>query len=411
MDALDVWLHGRRAGRLEYRRGRLSFTYGPDYLGAPLSHALPLRSEPFDDAASESFFANLLPEGKARRAAARLVQVSEGNDFGLLSALGGDCAGAVSLLAVGEIPGPPDHAGHVDWVDDAALAAAIDDVPRRPLMADPDGDVRISLAGAQDKLVVVADGGRIGRPVGGAPSTHIIKTPIEEYDDTVANEAFCLRVARELGIGAANASVEEVAGREFLLVERYDRRGDDGVVTRVHQEDFCQALGVPADRKYENEGGPSMADCFRLVGESVAIPALDTLRLVDIAAFNFLIGNHDAHGKNFALLHAAEGTRLAPFYDLLSTTVYELGRKQAMKLGGEYRADYVRRRHVERFAAEAGLGIAATLRRVRAFASRATNVAADVATELREHGRHRPVVDRIVATVAARGAQLERELG
>jgi serine/threonine-protein kinase HipA len=411
MDALDVWLQGRHAGRLAQERGRLSFAYADDYVrdgGPPLSHAMPLRHEPFEDAAAESFFANLLPEGKVRRAAAREARVSENNDYGLLSALGGDCAGAVSLLLLGD---RPRASGRVEWWDDAGLAAAIDALPRRPLMADPDGDVRISLAGAQDKLIVVVEDGRIGRPAGDTPSTHIIKPPIAEYDDTVANEAFCLRLARELGLDAAQASVEEIAGRELLLVERYDRRRDGARAVRVHQEDFCQALGMPPQLKYQAEGGPGLAECLALVREATAVPALDVLRMVDVVTLNFLIGNHDAHGKNFSLLHVAGGTRVAPFYDLLSTTAYELGDKMAMKVGGEYRAGRVRHRHFERFARETGLGVAAVLRRVRTGAERAAATAHALAGELRDTGRHRPVVDRIVDTIGARTALLESELG
>jgi serine/threonine-protein kinase HipA len=428
MDALEVWLYDRRAGRLERSRGELSFTYAREYAadaGPPLSSAMPVREEPYGHTEAESFFANLLPEGKARRAVAKLAHVSDGNDYGLLAALGGDCAGAVSLLPPGTEPsgggtsGAPGRRGSVDWLDDARLAAAIDDLPRRPLMADPDGDIRISLAGAQDKLVIVVDGDRIGLPVGSTPSTHIVKTPIAGYDDTVANEAFCLRLARELGLGATSASAGSVAGREVLLVERYDRRPlmsrDHAAprppgTARIHQEDFCQALGLAPESKYENEGGPGLAACFRLVSDAVAVPAPDTLRLVDAATFNFLIGNHDAHAKNFSLLHAPGGTRLAPFYDLLSTTVYELGDKMAMKLGGEYRAGYVRRRHVERFASDAGLGVAPTLRRVRAFTDRTARAAESLAAKLRANGGHRPVIDRIVATVVARAEQLDSEL-
>jgi serine/threonine-protein kinase HipA len=182
MATLDVWLHDRRAGRLSQDRGRLSFAYGDDYLsrgGPALSQSLPLREEPFDDVETESWFANLLPEGRVRRAAARDADVSEGNDFGLLAQLGGECAGAVSLVRAGERPGGPDHPGRVRWLDRAAIGMAIESLPRRPLMADPDGDVRISLAGAQDKLVVVAEGERIGLPVGSTPSSHIVKPPIE----------------------------------------------------------------------------------------------------------------------------------------------------------------------------------------------------------------------------------------
>ena len=413
MDALDVWLYDRRAGRLERRAGQLSFVYAPEYVGdpgPPLSSAMPVRADSYGHAATESFFANLLPEGRARRALAKLAHVTETNDYGLLEAFGGDCAGAVSLRPPGTEPGGPAHAGSVDWLDDGRLAAAIDDLPHRPLMADPDGDVRISLAGAQDKLVVVVDGDRIGLPVGSTPSTHIVKPRIEKYDDTVANEAFCLRLAGGLGLDAAHAAAELLAGREVLLVERYDRRPEGEGIARIHQEDFCQALGLPPESKYENEGGPGLGACSRLVSEAVAVPAPDTLRLVDAATFNFLIGNHDAHAKNFSLLHAPGGTRLAPFYDLLSTTVYGLGDKMAMKLGGEYRAAYVRRRHVERFASEAGLGGAPTLRRVRALADRTARAAEGLAAELRANGGHRPVIDRIVATVVARAEQLDREL-
>jgi serine/threonine-protein kinase HipA len=429
MDVLDVWLYDRCAGRLERRGGQLSFAYAPDYVsdpGPPLSTAMSVRGEPYGHAAAESFFANLLPEGKARRALAKLAHITDTNDYGLLAAFGGDCAGAVSLHPPGTEPSPggkprgsgtessgsgPGQAGSVDWLDERRLAAAIDDLPRRPLMADPDGDIRISLPGAQDKLVVVVDGDRIGLPAGSTPSSHIIKTPIDAYDDTVANEAFCLRLARELGLDAAHATAERLAGRELLLIERYDRRPTAAGTARIHQEDFCQALGLPPESKYENEGGPGLAACFWLVGEAAVVPAPDTLRLVDAATFNFLIGNHDAHAKNFSLLHAPSGTRLAPFYDLLSTTVYELGDKMAMKLGGEYRAGYVRRRHVERFARDAGLGVAPTLRRVRAFAARTVGAAESLAGELRADGAHRPVIDRIVETVSARAEQLDSELG
>jgi serine/threonine-protein kinase HipA len=413
MRALDVWLHDRRAGRLEQSDGALRFAYDDDYLaagGPPLSQSLPLGGGPFDQAATHSFFSNLLPEGDVRRVVARWLGVSPENDFGLLAGIGGDCAGAVSLMAPGIEP-KRGEADAVEWLDERALVAAIEDLPRRPLLANPDEGIRLSLAGAQDKLPVVVDGDRIGVPHGNTPSTHILKTPIDRFEDTVENEAFSLRLARALGLRAANATVGRVGEHRYLLVERYDRAEGASGAVRLHQEDFCQALGTPPELKYQSEGGPSLADCFGLVREATSVPAQDLIDLMEAVTFNFLLGNHDAHGKNFSLLYEPQATRLAPLYDLVSTVVYPgLTRKMAMKLGGEYRPDYVRRRHVDRFAADAGLGAAAVRRRMLLRAQAAPDVAADVARRTAPAER-RPVIERIVQVVAARAKLLQDELG
>jgi serine/threonine-protein kinase HipA len=409
--ALDVWLYGRRAGRLTQVDGDVRFAYAHDYLvapagAAPLSCSLPLDDREYGREA-QAFFANLLPEGEVRTLVARRLGVSAGNDFGLLHAIGGDCAGAVTLLPVGDEPTAPAPAD-VRWLDEPALAAALDELPSRPLLADPDEGIRLSLAGAQDKLPVVVRDGRIGIPLGRTPSTHIVKTPIARFDDTVANEAFCLELARTLGLSAAPAEIRAAAGREFLLVERYDRRhAPDGRVERIHQEDLCQALAIPPQLKYESEGGPGLAACFGVLRDSSATPAADRLALVDAVALNFVLGNHDAHGKNFSVL-LADGVHLAPLYDLVSTAVYAgLDRKMAMAIGGEYRPDYVRRRHVERFAEQTDLGAAPTRRRMLRLAESARAAAPEAA----ERVGHRPVLDRILATVDRRAGWLDTQLG
>jgi serine/threonine-protein kinase HipA len=408
--ALDVWLYGRRAGRLEQVDGQMRFAYDADYVaagGAPLSCSLPLGDREHDREA-QAFFANLLPEGEARTLVARRLGVSAGNDFGLLYAIGGDCAGAVTLLPPGASPDDLPVRAEVRWLDEPALAAALDELPRRPLLADPDEGIRLSLAGAQDKLPVVVRDGRIGIPLGRTPSTHIVKTPIARFDDTVANEALCLDLARALGLTAASAEVRQADGREFLLVERYDRRhAPDGHVDRIHQEDLCQALAIPPQLKYESEGGPGLADCFGVLSDSSTEPATDRLALVDAVTLNFLLGNHDAHGKNFSLLLDGAGVRLAPLYDLVSTAVYPgLDRKMAMAIGGEYRPDYVRRRHVERFAEQTRLGAAAVRRRVLRLTERARAEAPGAVDRIGP--RH--VLGRVVETIDQRAGWLEREL-
>ncbi|WP_349260367.1 type II toxin-antitoxin system HipA family toxin [Baekduia sp.] len=412
--ALSVWCFGQLAGELTDTGRALVFRYDATWLDGglpPLSQSLPLDGA-FSSEAAGAFFGGLLPEGAPRELLARRLGVSSGNDFGLLAAVGGDTAGAISVQPLGQ---PPPHGGDVEWLDDDALIQLIDELPTRPMHADEDGEYRLSLAGAQDKLpVVVGDGGRIGLTKGQTPSTHILKTPIERLDDTVINEAFCLTLAHAMGIDAATATPHRVDERDFLLVERYDRRtDDDNNVTRLHQEDFCQALGIPTQRKYQAEGGPALTDCFALLRTATAVPAPEIIKLLDDIALNFLIGNHDAHGKNYSLLYLPENAHavLAPAYDVISTFAYHrkhnLTRKMAMSIGGEYRPDYLQPRHLARTLAETGLGAAAARRRLLAHANAAPRLARDVRTDFANSGWDAPVLDRVITLVDARAAMLE----
>jgi serine/threonine-protein kinase HipA len=170
-------------------------------------------------------------------------------------------------------------------------------------------------------------------------------------DETVENEAFCMELARRLGIPAAVTAVRK-SGGAILVVTRYDREtAEGGAIVRLHQEDFCQALGILPEQKYESEGGPSLVQCFDLLKKHSARPAADQRALLEWVIFNVLIGNADAHAKNLSILLTDKGPRLAPFYDLLSTQVYPgLAGKLAMRIGGENRAGYLQARHWERFA-------------------------------------------------------------
>jgi serine/threonine-protein kinase HipA len=405
---LEVLCFGERAGVLADERDGLRFAYHPAWIAAgrpPLSQSLPLDDEPAP-AVVHACFGGLLPEGEPRRLLARRLGVSERNDFALLAAIGGDCAGAITLAPPGARQ--DSDALEIDWLDDTRLVELIATLPDHPMLAGEDGEIRLSLAGAQDKLPVVVEDGRVGLTSGRTPSTHILKMPITRFEGTVVNEAFCLLFGSRLGVPTVPALPRRAGDHAYLLVERYDRlRRPDGSFERLHQEDFCQALAIPSERKYEVEGGPSLADCFALVRRAATVPAAHMLVLLDAVALNFLVGNHDAHGKNFSLLRSPEETGLAPFYDVLSTLAYpNLARKAAMAIGGERRPDYVSRRHLDRLCEAAGLGGAAVRRRLLAMAAEAPEAARVARMVLADDGWDHPVLDTILEIVDRRARQL-----
>jgi serine/threonine-protein kinase HipA len=411
--SLEAWCSDEHAGTLTHTATGLRFVYAKKWLAsarAPISQCLPLNGS-FGDADVEAFFGGLLPEGEHREQLAQLLGVSETNTFGLLEALGGDTAGALSLYPPGG--SPPPRGREVEWLDDSALERVLDELPDRPMHADEDGEYRLSLAGVHDKLpVVVNEQGRIGLTKGRTPSTHILKTPITTLRDTVANEAMCPMIGLALGIQTIDATPRRVGNHEFLLVKRYDRAQTPAGARRLHQEDFCQALAVPPGRKYQAEGGPSLADCFALLRRATSVPATETIGFLDYVFLSFLIGNHDAHGKNYSLLYlpSQPTTALAPAYDLLSTVAYsrwrKMSRKMAMSIGGEYRADYVRRRHLERMLGQAELGAAQTRRRLRRLAEQAPAAAREARARLVAEGWGSEVLDEIVKVVEARSRAL-----
>jgi serine/threonine-protein kinase HipA len=406
---LDVWLFTDRVGILSLAQGRLSFCYAPGWLAQPnamaLSMSLPLKAEPFDDHMTRPFFAGLLPEGQLRRLLARHLQISGQNDFALLDHIGGECAGAVTFLARGQTLPAAESDDDVHWLSDEEVVAILDELPRRPMLAGQDG-LRLSLAGAQDKLPVVFDGHRIGLPRNGTPSSHILKPPIHAVEDSVINESFCMALAEAMQLKPAKSQIHVVLNRSFLLVERDDRiKEAQGRRLRLHQEDFCQSLGMVPETKYQNEGGPGLAQCFDLVRRVTRPSAPHVLRLFDGVIFNVLVGNHDAHAKNFSLLYAGQTPVLAPFYDLLSTAVYPtLTPKMAMKIGSKYKFSEVQARHWEQFAQSAGLARAPARKRILELAK----VLPGAARAL-QHATHLPfagnaVVERIVELIEQRCA-------
>ena len=267
-------------------------------------------------------------------------------------------------------------------ITESELAERLGQLPRRPLLAGEKG-IRLSLAGAQGKLAVKFSNGAYYLPLEGSPSTHILKPQNPHFPGLVENEYYCMRLAAAAGLSTAAVEIGAAGDVRFLQVERYDRRLLlDGRYERIHQEDFCQALGVPPELKYQQEGGPNLKKCFELVRSVTTIPGPDLLRLFDAVVFNFLIGNCDAHGKNFSLLRETSSIRLAPLYDLVSTRAYpELASEMAMKLGGERDPLRLTGKNWGFFFDHAGISHAVAQRRLRATADRVLAEAEKLAGE------------------------------
>lgn len=354
---LDVRLGGRLLGTLELTStGKMRFCY-VEGAGRAVSLSMPVRPEPYDDDACEAYFGGLLPESDAaRKAIARLYGANATNTFSLLKAIGHDCAGAVSLRLQGEAaPEAPTVPLVGRVLSEAELAAHLRELPKRPLLAGVDG-IRLSLAGAQDKAALCLIDGQLATPADGTPTTHILKPAIADVGETVVNEYLSMRLAAAMGLPVAAVEMGRAEDVPYLLVARYDRLAAGGRIRRIHQEDFCQALGVRSTLKYEADGGPTLARCFDLM-KRLASPVRARTQLLELLVFNVLIGNGDAHAKNYAVLHHDEGRAvLAPAYDLLSTRYY-FGRnsKMAMKLGGKSEFEQIYSRHWQRFSQAAGL--------------------------------------------------------
>ncbi|MCG5480692.1 type II toxin-antitoxin system HipA family toxin [Sinorhizobium alkalisoli] len=369
---LNVWWNGRIVGQFtQDRHGDIGFAYAEAWIDdestLPLSASLPKRPERFSRRECRPFFGGLLPEERQRLVAAQALGVSPANDFALLDRLGGDVAGALQLLPDKQEPiktGPIADQQPTP-LDDAGIVRVLDALPTRPLLAGEEG-LRLSLAGAQSKVPVIVIDGRIALPLPGQATTHILKPPIARFPGTTENEAFAMKLGATIGLDVAPVEPRSAEGRSFLLVERYDRvRDTSGVVRRIHQEDFCQALGVPPETKYASEGGPTFKDCFELLRRVSARPATDVLKLLDAAIFNLIIGNADAHGKNFSILYDDHGPRLAPLYDLLSTVAYpDLSPKMAMRIGKRATLAEMDADGWQAYAKEAGVGLPLVRRRI-----------------------------------------------
>ncbi len=400
MTAYRVFLHDEKVGDLDGDRGRMSFRYLEAAVGrSPLSLRLPYRSNAYADDDARPFFENLLPEAEFRRLLAGALRVSDGNTVGLLGAIGGECAGAVSIWPGDSEPSrPPEYESlskeHIQSFfagdDDAALINAT-------------MRSRLSIAGAQEKLALYREGDNWFLPIAGSPSTHILKRARRMRPNLIENELFSMRLARVAGLDCASAEMVDFHGTRVFVTERFDRRRTDAGITKLHQEDLCQALGVLPSAKYESEGGPGYAACAELVEQHSAAPIRDLPELARWMIFNYLIGNADAHAKNVAVLYADDGVRLTPWYDLVSTLISrDLSRNAAMKFGGQYDLRWLDADDWLRFATESRLPVRA-IRDIAewTFTALDDGLAAETDSVIRDYGDN-PVYGDIGADIRRR---------
>ncbi|EJW10829.1 HipA protein [Rhodovulum sp. PH10] len=420
---LVALLDGKLVGRVQRdARGGIKFFYDDAWRTAadayPLSLSMPLGAKEHGRAVTEAFLWGLLPDSEqvlARWAAK--FQVSARNVFALISHVGEDCAGAVQFVTperLAALRGAKDDT--VEWLDEADIARRLETLRKdHAAWRLPRDAGQFSLAGAQPKTALLLQNGRWGIPSGRLPTTHILKPPTGHFDGHAENEHICLTLARNLGLPTAQSSVMTFKNEVAIVVERYDRqcRGND--LIRVHQEDACQALGIPPTRKYQNEGGPNAYDIVHLLRTYSTDREADIDTFIDALGFNWLIGGTDAHAKNYALLLGSRRVRLAPLYDVASILPYEefdLRKvKLAMKIGGEYKLGLVALRQWQKFAREMRVDAEGLIERLTAMAKRLPDEANAARVRAREEGLDAPIIDRLTEQLIERAAACRKSLG
>lgn len=422
--ALIVAAGGVKMGSIEKdARGRLRFVYDDDWRAAraafPLSLSMPLTAAEHGHRAVESYLWGLLPDNElVLDAWAKTFQVSARDAFALISNVGEDCAGAAQFVK-------PERAAdffrqrkpRIEWLSEADVAARLRELRHNPAAWRTLRDTGyFSLAGAQAKTALFFDGERWGVPSGRTPTTHILKPPTHTFDGHAENELFCLRLARRLGIPAADAEVMTFKGETAIVVERYDRVRLDDTVVRVHQEDVCQALSLPPTKKYENDGGPGVRATADLIRDVSSARVDDLATFLGAIIFNWLIAGTDAHAKNYSLLIGAGGrVRLAPLYDVASALPYDALNqhklKSAMKIGGEYLLKNVGVRQWRKLAAETKLDEGAVIDQARRMARAMPDEADAERRALKAADLPHPIVARLADRLAVRARRLEKLFG
>lgn len=350
---LFVWHHAAPVGSLSLNdEGRWSFRYDPGWNAFALSPHLPIgdvREDLAHQRTVEWFFDNLLPEGTLRLALANRAGIRDASAWQLLSSYGQDTAGALSIL-------PNDVTPSEQQVYTPLPVARLSEMIERsregfPLMAQ-EGAMRMSLAGVQEKIALrFLPDGSFWLAQGSTPTTHILKpeNPNKKYPFCPANEWYCVSLADAVGLKVPRVHLLSAAGHRIYVIDRYDRRETAQGIRRIHQIDLCQARNVPPSKKYEDEAGLSAVDLFA-IARSCRVPVAAKSAAMSWMAFNYLIGNGDAHAKNVSFLMTGGKPDPAPAYDLLCVDAYHQDRHLTMSIGGMNQAGWVEGCHWDAFA-------------------------------------------------------------
>jgi len=366
--ALDVYVGKSRVGI--YSRapnGATAFHYAPEWLKSdrafPVSLSLELSDRQWTGAAVASVFDGLLPDDRTvRETIATREHADSASTFDLLAAIGRDCVGALRFLPEGDDPGDPTQMRY-HAVDHDDIARRLANLATNPLGMQHDDDWRISIAGMQEKTAFLRIDGKWQVPEGATPTSHIFKPAMREgpqgadFSDSPWNEWLCLKICTELGMPTTNAEVVLFDDKPVIVVERFDRRWDDGILYRLPQEDLCQAFGVPPTRKYESDGGPGIPAILDFLNKAAA-PHDDRLLFFKAQIVFWLLAAIDGHAKNFSAFLTPDGFRLTPLYDVMSAdpyySPYEV--KLAMAIGDKryYRLRQIAPRHFYQTGGSAG---------------------------------------------------------
>ena len=376
------------------------FSYDSTYLNDPasaaLSVSLPLEKVSFDPVKTRTFFEGLLPEGFIRHSLAERMHIYEKDYISMLHNLGRECIGAVRITTEDDISEEkyiPVTGNEIEQLAAEGASKSTEIVTK----------THLSLTGASGKVGLYYDKASDTwyLPIGTAPSTHIVKQSHVRLSGIVTNERLAMLTAAKCGIDTAESFIINTGSAKeaevLYATKRYDRiitdrSGRIGTLMRpcrLHQEDFAQALGIPSARKYEKSDDHYLAQMFRLLREYSSDPVDDQLKLWDRVIFNYLIGNTDAHIKNFSLLYSPDmrSIRLAPAYDIVSTVVYDSStREMSMKIGNATDIDKVTKESFEQSAAEVGLGKALAMRRYNMMTDKFENALRGAADELSAEG-------------------------
>jgi serine/threonine-protein kinase HipA len=380
VERLAVLLYGQVVGQLERSTEGAPpvFRYEAAYAAAgtvPLSVRLPIAPTSYSAQRVEPYLRGLLPEnGMTLGRWADRLGVAPDDYFAILAEMGWECPGAVQFCRIDDVEDLQSRSGEYRPVDDADIAERLAELVAEPASWSMP-DEHWSLGGQQEKFALTLLAGQWHEAHGSAATTHIIKPGIKALHHQALVEHLTMAAASELGVDVAASRVVQFGDQWALVVERFDRVvGRDGSVVRVHQEDFCQALGRLPAMKYESRGGPRLTDMAGVVRRWSSDRDDDLMALADFAAINLVAGAPDGHSKNISLLIAPDGRRrIAPLYDLATGLSYDRGsveRSVALSIGGERMFSRVRRRQWEKAAGTLGLAPDLLIGRVRGLVER-----------------------------------------